>query len=207
MSMVNAGTSIRGGLTTITRNHSTVVLIQADRWSVSISASTDARFPTLPSDPDHQLLAELHAEATLLTTPTTKTPLPPRTLSGLRAPIWVTNNNAAAFREIAVGWPFRCLLVRGRAARAGPFSWKDLRATVREAPGWSINLSLTSLSIATFGGPVFALLLIPRVIRHYRRRRAGDCPTCGYDLTGTPTSNPVCPECGTPISTTPKSPT
>ena len=35
---------------------------------------------------------------------------------------------------------------------------------------------------------------LPGLVRRLRRRRAGRCPSCGYDLTGAP--GPVCAECG-----------
>ena len=38
-------------------------------------------------------------------------------------------------------------------------------------------------------------MLIAR--RRGRRRKAGDCPACGYSLTGN--TSGVCPECGTPV--------
>ena len=66
-------------------------------------------------------------------------------------------------------------------------SWLRTLLVKLAAPHWFIALVL---------GTPPAVLLCGRLRRH-RRRRAGLCPTCGYDLRAT---SDRCPECGTASS-------
>jgi hypothetical protein len=59
---------------------------------------------------------------------------------------------------------------------------------------WHFSLPHWPICIATFIPPL--LHVRSRRLRG-RRTRQGLCPTCGYDLRGTPDR---CPECGTPVS-------
>src|SRR5690349_13064181 len=63
----------------------------------------------------------------------------------------------------------------------------------------------TQVGLVLLGGYCLLLLIflaaylpkfIPRV-RRYNRSLLGQCPGCGYDLTGHVSG--VCPECGTPV--------
>jgi hypothetical protein len=65
--------------------------------------------------------------------------------------------------------------------------------------GWERRLTVSMLI------PAIAFLLLPAVwakafVQQRRRRRAGLCATCSYDLTAN--TSGICPECGTPIPTT-----
>lgn len=57
-------------------------------------------------------------------------------------------------------------------------------------PAWLPVLAFTALPLA----------FVVRLGRRRRRRAAGRCAACGYDLRGTPQR---CPECGTPATATP----
>jgi hypothetical protein len=75
-----------------------------------------------------------------------------------------------------------------RAFRSGVFG--GVPRTLPYRPIWSGLAINTGFWTAVVAPLVFA----PTLIRRIRRRRAGACPACGYDLIGTP--GPVCPECG-----------
>ncbi len=53
-------------------------------------------------------------------------------------------------------------------------------------PGFLINTLF-------YAGACWLLLAAPGGVRRWRRTRRGQCPACGYDLSGVE----VCPECGT----------
>ena len=72
------------------------------------------------------------------------------------------------------GWGF------GYAAGAFPQKWRYLAV---QAPAWLVAAPLVLLSVRR--------LTIP--LRQRARRRRGLCPSCGYDLRGSPGR---CPECG-----------
>jgi len=107
--------------------------------------------------------------------------------------------------ECYFGVPFRAM--RWEAVRAsrgldtGPFvdhvpDWRrgirvgNLQAWLPLVPHWPGLLANTALY-----GSAWALLLFgPGIIRRMRRRRAGRCVKCGYDLRGSTSTS--CPECG-----------
>ena len=64
-----------------------------------------------------------------------------------------------------------------------------VRQKAVRAPSWALALILMI-------PPVARLPILLRGVRSWRRRRAGLCPVCGYDLRG---SAERCPECGTPV--------
>lgn len=67
------------------------------------------------------------------------------------------------------------------------------RSWWRGNPAWSLDARLWFVgAIGLAGAGVCALA--PRLTAT-RRRRAGRCPWCAFDLSGTPASAP-CPECG-----------
>jgi len=115
----------------------------------------------------------------------------------------------AARQQVAAGWPFVCL--RGQtfmresvvgylggvwghkldADAAGP-----LRVPHRPIlPGLLANTAI-------YGGAWWAMLFGPGMFIRWRRRRAGRCAKCGYDLQGAVLGDQssaigvVCPECG-----------
>jgi hypothetical protein len=71
----------------------------------------------------------------------------------------------------------------------------DRRVTEHLMPGWGLTVDAWVLALAT--GALPAARAWPRVRRalfaRRRRRTAGLCPTCGYDLRATPDR---CSECG-----------
>jgi 4-amino-4-deoxy-L-arabinose transferase-like glycosyltransferase len=57
---------------------------------------------------------------------------------------------------------------------------------------WTGWIFFASLPLA-----LAAIMSLLRILRSRNRRRSGDCPACGYKLTGN--TSGVCPECGTTI--------
>lgn len=113
------------------------------------------------------------------------------------------------------GWPARCAWSWHRRAPGAPGAPVEDSLALRLTPpsnglsglrrSWP-NLSDGSLPIgiiasgllidtAAHGAAWWALLFGPMALRRWRRRRAGRCERCGYDLRGLPAGN-VCPECG-----------
>lgn len=85
-----------------------------------------------------------------------------------------------------------------------PAPW-HLTGRVLDPPGghwywtWShvVGLHVEFLRVPLWWAPLVAAA--PPVWLVYRRRSArGQCPTCGYDLAGLPSTSSLCPECGTP---------
>jgi hypothetical protein len=56
-------------------------------------------------------------------------------------------------------------------------------------PGFALNTIF-------YAALAWILWQIPLALRRHRRRRAGRCTRCNYDLKGLPPGSP-CPECGT----------
>jgi len=65
--------------------------------------------------------------------------------------------------------------------------WAESRSAALAAPLWMLWLPSAALTL-------FCLARLRRRWLPLRRARRGQCPTCGYDLRGTPQR---CPECGT----------
>jgi len=90
------------------------------------------------------------------------------------------------------------LTISQTAARAWHWPWG--------APGGgNFRLPLLVLPVGFvadtlfWGAAILTMLLTPRFVRRYRRRRDGLCLECGYNLTGLPSDR--CPECGHPFKT------
>jgi len=79
--------------------------------------------------------------------------------------------------------------------RRDGFEWVPglIRGTMLPSgPVWGLWLPLWIPFVAFIAYPTVAFLRGPA--RRWRRRRAGRCIRCGYDLTGNESG--VCPECG-----------
>jgi hypothetical protein len=78
------------------------------------------------------------------------------------------------------------------------FRFVDFRRPPGPAPGRPVDLELRDVFVPYwFPAVLTAALPLARLVRVLRRRserRAGLCPSCGYDLRATPER---CPECGT----------
>lgn len=104
----------------------------------------------------------------------------------------------------ADAWPTSPNLIRHREwvrAGFGVHRWEQLPKSTIPGPKYAnyyfgFALPFWLLAILFAIAPV--LRWNPRRIRR-RRRLAGLCPTCGYNLTGN--TSGVCPECGTAIKT------
>lgn len=79
-------------------------------------------------------------------------------------------------------------------------STRRSRDQISWLPFWVLDSSATFVEVPLW--LPLALVVIPTALLFYldrtsaRRRRAGLCPGCGYDLTGLP-GEAVCPECNT----------
>jgi hypothetical protein len=110
--------------------------------------------------------------------------------------------------ECASGWPLvavvdrECTFVDGKSLL--PISGADLSIRWRRGGGnqrvvaflplWP-GFALDTVLYATLWATTFLGI---RRWRRNRRARAGQCPSCCYDLTGITTT--ICPECGTPTT-------
>lgn len=86
-------------------------------------------------------------------------------------------------------WPVVPPVREPRVGPVGAMQWRDV-----SAPYWFLGLW------PALGSAVLARMLF-RINQQRRRRRLGQCSTCGYDLRATHTR---CPECGTGISVGPR---
>jgi hypothetical protein len=96
---------------------------------------------------------------------------------------WLHAETWARVESTEVGLPLRAaaLVVVSAAAKS------DTHRTIVLWPGFAVDTALYGAA------PFLAYLLIGPVRRSLRRRR-GNCPACGYDLSGIAIG--TCPECG-----------
>lgn len=102
-----------------------------------------------------------------------------------------TSEDKSGTNWIKTGWP--------RVPKGLNFSYSGYGVLVLIDGGFrqSVHISFSGwmLLIVVSIYPVIVFLLWP--LRRRKRRRAGYCQTCGYDLTANTTG--VCPECGTEV--------
>ena len=116
-------------------------------------------------------------------------------------------NHAFALRY---GWPMRALATWGDVpdGRGSEVNLKHGVFLARIWPhrmagglpcilGWYPIWGGVVLNTVFFAAAGFVLWRGPRIVRWVRRRRAGTCISCGYDLRGLG-DGAVCPECGKP---------
>lgn len=85
----------------------------------------------------------------------------------------------------------------GAPARVGITGWNARPLKVPDyALPWKIIWSGLLIDLALFCAVIFGTALAWRTVRARRRRRAGRCVRCGYDVRGL-APGVVCPECGT----------
>jgi hypothetical protein len=96
------------------------------------------------------------------------------------------------YERTLAGWPARAVLT-GRLSTPIKPQLVTL-VEIGPIPIWRG----VAIDTAFYSGLAFVLWCAPRVIRWQRRRARGQCPACGYDLSGLPQgSSPLpCPECG-----------
>jgi len=147
--------------------------------------------------------------------------LPPSTKPGARrCPIWSRMRRPVTFQEShathgfaeleeARGWPMRCMvsyvkkeidLESGGWIYVGR-SWSILLQSNQWNSGPSRNLPMRPVfsglvvNSLAIGGSLFAVQLMPILIRGIVRTRAGRCFACGYPHG----ASDVCTECGRPV--------
>lgn len=123
----------------------------------------------------------------------------------------------ATFSGRAAGWPLPAL--RSTAVSMDPglparwsWSWRLLTADHYQSPAdpqmGAVPLAPIPLNFLAdsllFGGAWWLMMLGPRDVQRWRRRRGGCCEACGYSLAGLPAVG-SCPECGAQIRRLPMS--
>lgn len=96
-------------------------------------------------------------------------------------------------RWLILGCNFFDAVIVGDWRRTETGSWERYIATGERHRLTFLYVPLWMPLILFAAYPCIAFIRGP--MRHYRRKRRGRCPTCGYDLTGNTSGR--CPECGT----------
>ena len=111
------------------------------------------------------------------------------------------------------GFPWLALEYEGRIPRVGATLTEEWRGMLGDAPAFLNPKELARLPIAplaagmamntlVYAGVWYPITLLPGMFIRWRRRRAGRCVKCGYDLRGAMVGDQssvigvVCPECG-----------
>lgn len=115
----------------------------------------------------------------------------------LRLPEWSSLNDPSRdesaayeeyFTEVGAGWPFICFVSLYERSRSAELGYQRQQRVL----AWQM-LANTGIITCMVLCSLVALCTSARV-RSFRRARNGQCPACGYDLSGT--SRGTCPECG-----------
>ena len=115
----------------------------------------------------------------------------------LQLPAWSSLNNPSRdesaayeeyFTEVGAGWPFVCVV--SLYERSRPTEPDDERQ--QRILAWQMAANTVIITCMILFG--FVVVRTPVLIRRLCRAKSGQCTTCGYDLSGTPSG--TCSECG-----------
>lgn len=105
----------------------------------------------------------------------------------------VVGNPGGRVGKLEAGWPLRCLESRFRSPEIVPVTYEHaLEVAGRQLP-YRPRYGALALNTLLLAMVAYLLSLMGLTTRRTIRRRRGRCPSCAYDLRGSPDA---CPECG-----------